>query len=104
MSKHSPGPWFVHEDDEEQTMTVQFEAMPSYYIPLWGKLFSDQPPSDTDRANAHLIAAAPDMLEALEAAYDWHEAYGDPRLETDRDLVETLGAAITKARGEANEP
>ena len=47
---------------------------------------------EEDEANAHLIAAAPEMLEALEACLA-HAACGDP-LDWD-----TVRAAIRKARG-----
>lgn len=50
---------------------------------------------ETDMANARLIAAAPDLLEALCLAHDYLAGNGwddDPRLDTIR-------AAIAKATG-----
>ena len=53
-------------------------------------------------ANAHLIAAAPDMYEALERArvalYDSAEALGVP---LDTLLAADIERALAKARGEA---
>lgn len=61
--------------------------------------------SSNYRANAHLIAAAPEMLEALENIIAAHEAstYGDS--DANLDLLFDGGfliarAAIAKAKGE----
>jgi hypothetical protein len=50
--------------------------------------------------NARLIAAAPDLLEALESAYrclSWHEA--NHGVAMDRVVVERARLAIAAARG-----
>ena len=73
MTGHTPGPWSIYEDDEEPTLVVQYETMPSYYLPIWGKIFSERPITDTDRANARLIAAAPEMLAALRRCAEGYE-------------------------------
>jgi hypothetical protein len=60
MSRHTPGPWHVRED---------------YYVGRPGKLSlaevkcGDVPAEDVEqhRANARLIAAAPDLLAACES-------------------------------------
>lgn len=50
------------------------------------------------RANAHLIAAAPDLLAALKAMMDG--AYGNPAFPDENALVEEEAAkAIAKAEG-----
>jgi hypothetical protein len=56
MSKHTPGPWEVFEDD----YSIGVET------PI-GILFSDFDNTENDEADARLIAAAPEMLEALKA-------------------------------------
>ena len=63
MTAHTPGPWHV-----------------------------DPPPNDIERANAHLIAAAPDMLAALIAMRDadQHDAL---------DAWQLCESAIAKAQG-----
>ena len=97
MSKHTPGPWTVYEDAEEPTFTVQHEIAPSYYIPIWGKLFASNPPSDEDKANIQLIKAAPDMLEALEdiiADAEYLALVGDNHARRMK-----AKAAIAKAKG-----
>jgi len=58
MSKHTPGPWMIDKAGDiyagEPSEGTRVDVM-NY----WG----------TDGANAHLIAAAPDLLEALEQAH-----------------------------------
>lgn len=51
-----------------------------------------------DRANARLIAAAPELLEALEKAAKWLMICDDPRCDKDLALVEAI---IARAKGAA---
>ena len=57
---------------------------------------------NTDRAeqeaNAHLIAAAPELLEACEALAHWDECWPSAALE---GALRKARAAIAKAKGEA---
>jgi hypothetical protein len=96
MTTHTPGPWHV-----------------GYYLDGWA-VFPDSDPGHAvtrmqnrpgDEANARLIAAAPDMLEALEAILKAHaliveEAAGE---DDEGDIVDEdctrARAAIAKARG-----
>jgi len=61
MSKHTPGPWVIRYKDAVYAQCGRFiadcELTPYDARP--------QPPNSTDAANAHLIAAAPAMYEAL---------------------------------------
>lgn len=50
------------------------------------------------KANVRLIAAAPDLLEALEAVFDWYESGGDLGGRILREMVES---AIHKAKGDS---
>jgi len=60
---HTPGPWWV-DDDPGEGVEVQdgFGRTAS----VWGD-------EDTAKANARLIAAAPDLLAALKAHLPWQE-------------------------------
>lgn len=68
--------------------------------PAW---LGEAPWSDETRANAHLIAAAPDMLHALEAILPMlprsltTSTWGDPVW---TDAIRSVEDAIKKARGE----
>ena len=94
-AKHTPGPW-VHATDIGQIGSIETSdgVVIAQAQPLVG---------DTDRAirdaNARLIAAAPELLTALEEAIRWigrltdWEGAGDPDIDKWR-------AAHNKAKGE----
>ena len=94
MSKFTPGPWVAREvngmgwpgqrgfaidfnEDQEQVVEFVYEE-----------------------ADAHLIAAAPDLLEALEAVLNAGRGTSG-RIILDADDEAVARAAIAKARGEA---
>ena len=98
MSKHTPGPWLINRESEDviegklSIESVNAETQLSYFIAQVDGCKSQE-------ANARLIAAAPDLLEALDDAmdmlgsrlikdtfgYEWHEK---------------ASAAIAKAKGD----
>lgn len=114
MSGHTTGPWFVEQNEK----TPIYVSPVSRYeqIAICNVMVIDEDPEDDSgewfngdqtKANARLIAAAPELLEALEAVTkmaiagdeysyaDWGKDYvEDPR-------VTNAKAAIAKARGEA---
>lgn len=102
MSKRTPGPWVTFNyggntgDGEFEGLGVCQQGKsvavmmgdPNGYV-------CDCPPSKYQEANARLIAAAPDLLEALEViAADSRWISGEPTLLQAR-------AAIAKAKGDA---
>ena len=99
MSAHTPGPWRVIGGG----LHIASDNAPGHVIVCrTGRLgmVGDEPKQTLARweADAHLIAAAPDLLEALEEflkAYDSDELFGD-----DPSEVEKARAAIAKAKGE----
>ena len=89
--KHTKGPWKVSCQFGGATEIKSFHTITDSENRLFVAL------ADT-RASANLIAAAPEMLEALEAVLnrldkDWPSFHGD--------VKETLKNAIKKARGES---
>lgn len=74
MSKHTPGPWKVADRAYDRSSSI---LRPSFYI-LVGMDCEDSPTvcslpcgpsvSDESWANARLIAAAPELLDALKQA------------------------------------
>jgi hypothetical protein len=80
----SPGPWEVS-GSARNGLLVRAEGRVTANL-AWS--IGDE----TDEANAHLIAAAPDLYEALCACFD--------RQCTFQEAQEKADAALAKARGE----
>lgn len=106
-TKHTPGPWYI--DPDKPTMVLdgplktageivaQCGASAKLGIAMHISIASSQ-------ANARLIAAAPELLEALKEARRW--MYGIPAengatCETKSEMVDMMDAAIAKAEGGA---
>jgi hypothetical protein len=89
---HTPGPWIVEEDVRHYSGA---EEMVGYNIVAPGDKYIAGPEGilPDNEADARLIAAAPDLLEACKAA-EWNS------LDLPASVVEQLRAAITKATGE----
>jgi hypothetical protein len=93
--KHTAGPWKAEGYDVRQpsgryvAFTGPHHTEPSVYPPAC---------KIEDEANARLIAAAPDLLEALESAAKWIDLrQRDKRF--GRDVLAELRAVIAKAKG-----
>lgn len=105
MSAHTKGPWWVSDQDVLTGATNGFDVMrgepgTSDLVCVAADLRS--------RNDAHLIAAAPDLLAALEVAHSFAVAYVelyrlDHKLPTSRTVhaesLQQIDAAIAKARG-----
>lgn len=96
--KWTPGPWewdgkvWDYDKENEAPWLVGVDDGP---IVLCGGI------ECTSEANAHLIAAAPELYESLEKAIDYHKKrnlgwHSD-------ELVVSMEAALAKARGETGE-
>lgn len=98
MSGHTKGPWEIERysdgllqivgdlkviDDDEENVTTVVEAI-----------------SYGSEANAKLIAAAPELLEALEIAYSMAGLFNRDSDDVWVSAKNKIEAAIAKARGE----
>jgi|688.fasta_scaffold1401594_2 hypothetical protein len=96
MSKYTPGPWWVGE--KKSGYVAQIQIQPAIAI-SWGAI--DEEEAD---ANARLIAAAPDLLEALELLIDdlalRAKLRGDDCLDVSDGRLYKAQKAIAKAKGE----
>jgi hypothetical protein len=105
MTQHTAGPWTIDESPSpvygsNGTLVaegVRIGGIATCYT-------TGTRSSDKNRANARLIAAAPELLEALKRLIELAE---DPENERDSDLVEIIHwdhirALITKAEGGTN--
>lgn len=97
-TKHTPGPWRIFWGRDGNT----------YPLNIWGPVGSDhaafrsvvtsfgRKASDESTANANLIAAAPELLEALKAILDTTAfAHDEPEAEVHQRAL----SAIRKAEG-----
>ena len=108
MADHTPGTWAVSGERDSRPLDI-VQASTGGLIATLEETFGY---GEADEANARLIAAAPELLAALEAAVrritDDHECLDcgsqrpDGRGGTDHDqdcIVPLLEAAIAKAKG-----
>lgn len=94
--KHTPGPWFAKWSRYREGVFFVQAGMPSNRILARFDGDGDGPDAQSI-ADARLIAAAPDMLEALKAAFVFTEEVkmNDRQLEA----FKLMEAAIAKAEG-----
>ena len=100
VSAHTPGPWAVRDhwcdDDAFEVYPTKDGRMPT--VGQWSAIVEvgDGTYEDEAEANAYLIAAAPDMLKALEYIEGMALANEPRDLKT---IAQTARAAIAKATG-----
>ena len=101
MTDYTPGPWTVDHamitgatGDTVALICDTGEALGT--VADWPRLTGPVPADAVNEANARLIAAAPDLLAALEA---FAQAFEDDSIEM-CDVNDMAIAAIAKARGE----
>ncbi|MDH4743138.1 hypothetical protein OMP43_03795 [Sphingomonas sp. CBMAI 2297] len=116
--EHTPGPWSTANDDGGNgllSVTMGHDKAWMHFNPSVSSFGYD--PTEEMRANARLIAAAPELLEALEnaevlctacVARDRTETKRRPHSTGAKEILArseaclaTVRAAIAKARGEA---
>lgn len=100
MSKHTPGPWVHHAEDNIITtnggkLILEWTAR-SNHILSGGMSVAERD------ANARLISAAPELLEALILMVRTHDEPAESLLQEMREQkwLEQARAAIAKATGE----
>ena len=121
-SKHTPGPWRYQGVGQHFWITSAHPATPSVVgthvaeLPYAPPVVKNSmcPGHDEAEANARLIAAAPEtaaerdrlkeinaeLLAACDAAISlWDDLYSGMSDEGEREVFETMRAAIAKARG-----
>lgn len=91
MSSHTPGPWNVN---RKRIGTIE-HTDPSGLVDTVA--FTSGDTSGSPSANARLIAAAPDLLEACEAVWQSCDSEGRIMLPANGITITNLRAAIAKA-------
>ena len=103
-TKHTPGPWYVFhsahrgrfDDDGPGAFSIG-DAQTAYSANILCSRYEWPERAEEMKANARLIAAAPDLLKALQAIVATCSVrIDDPRIA----LFDAARAAITKATGE----
>lgn len=104
--KGTPGPWKLLREEVDKsyirirgTKPGERFAVANVLTPVYDDA-GERELKET-RANAQLIAAAPELLEALQRFYNWYDAlYGDDLNYTGEHPIAAAKAAIAKALGE----
>ena len=101
--KHTPGPWRVSRHDALR-YTWHVNAGPAGYSQKRVAIVPGDSSADCAEANAALIAAAPDMLEALRSAAAFAEQWvganeGSMLADAREAMLAKARAAIRKATG-----
>ena len=96
---HTPGPWAIEKDSKDIVKVRAYATVATCTTAgLWDSKRTQVISPEECMANARLIAAAPELLEALEAcneAMSYMSEYDIPI-----NLPEKAKAAIAKARGQ----
>ncbi len=96
-TRHTPGPWEIAEDDVHGQAVVRGEhtEIATCWHHCVGSIEIEM------RANARLIAAAPDLLAALQMLMDLIELSGPRRIAPHKSPIEAVRAPLGKAEYEA---
>ena len=89
-AQHTPGPWLTDRNNVHTgQIAIVHHCIGNDWIEIWSDKWAETGMCESEQeANARLIAAAPDLLEALEAML----TVGQPE-----GLTEKARAAIAKA-------
>lgn len=97
---HTPGPWEIrsrHESSMDHTTVIRSVVIPGHDYIMVSRIVDPTPEQDqVARANVRLLAAAPDLLEALKRM--WLASTNFSCMPSDSD-VQCAAKAIAKAEG-----
>jgi len=101
MSKHTPGPWTIGHDGYNANLICAEDATICSVYRIWSNATVAECAKCAGMGDARLIAAAPDLLEACEAAHTellfLHQNHVTARR---LDLIiQKLRGALAKAEG-----
>lgn len=99
MSKHTPGPWEIKRHFDPGYKFISAQKHTALAQVVW--CIEDEDRSPECEANAHLIAAAPELLDAL--CYLLEASSGQGPHDQWLAAMDQARAAILKALGEDNE-
>jgi hypothetical protein len=91
MSKHTPGPWFVESHGRYRVASITSTT----------GIYADAPPLMQTAPDARLIAAAPDLLDALKRISEFRLQDFMGPCHMAMECVAVAKSAIAKAEGSA---
>lgn len=108
-AKHTPGPWIANRRDPQEWQIDAPNGDPNLLHARWHGMAVVYGCDDLGRAgeqvaeaNARLIAAAPDLLAALERMTELAEGpTGGVSQQQKRDVIANARAVLAKAKGDA---
>lgn len=105
-AKHTPGPWDFY--TKPQPNGCPIVGARGLMVAMLAHSINYEDQKQEAIANARLISAAPELLEAAKMVLAWHDAETDPsgttfweRVEMCRESEDALRTAVEKATGEA---
>jgi hypothetical protein len=94
----TPGPWSIrHSHDRSGDIGITHPGGKNVLAECFADIRHDRERSPEALANAHLIASAPDLYEALLIAHGYVE---EAMRNDDTGALHKIDAALAKARGE----
>ena len=93
MSKYTAGPWLISETGPKYSINVGNGVASTRHVAMVSCFQQYEGDSKENIANAYLIAAAPELLEALQAAHRFLRKAGYDMTEINRILDKALGVA-----------
>lgn len=101
-AKHTPGPWHVDEPPYEFNRYISGNAHKDgddWVSTSVAKVLGNATSRNVTEANARLIAAAPELLDAVKELADLMDAVRDGNYAPDSFTTQPARAAIAKATG-----
>lgn len=95
MSKHAPGPWSIERRHDGRPFGISAPLIAKSDVDCVCEFGMN---AENVEANANLIAAAPDMLKALQLVDQWMVGHC-PAPFSDQQVLEVVNSAIDKAQG-----
>ena len=107
MTQHTPGPWHVCNGASHLIADSHFMTVAEARQIVSGNLHTGKteyvPGHKMQEANARLIAAAPDLLAALQFVDKWFAMRSTKGDDAPSQIVDSVANAIAKATGTASE-
>jgi hypothetical protein len=85
MTKHTPGPWLNYGRVSTTGLLYSAVAAKTLIAKVYSESYGDQ---EQERANARLIAAAPDLLDALIELVGWQTTAPDSCVDQALNAIE----------------